>query len=102
LLRSRDSLSASCKTALDAVAPEPQAPATPAASASAPVAAPSSAVAPSPATAPSQAAAPPSATTPPPTVSEEELNAARGACTLNDIAAHCSWIAPASPEIVQR
>jgi hypothetical protein len=87
LLRSHDSLSASCKTAVDAVVP--QSPAAPAAAAP-----------PSPAEAPSQSAAPPSAAPAAPTVSQEELNAVRGACTLNDIAAHCSWIAPTSPEIV--
>jgi hypothetical protein len=92
LLRSHDSLSASCKTAIDAVAP--QSPAAPAA------ATPPPAAAPSPAEAPSQTAAPPSAAPAAPTVSQEELNAVRGACTLNDIAAHCSWIAPTSPEIV--
>ena len=87
LLRSHDSLSASCKTAVDTVVP--QSPAAPAAAAP-----------PSPAEAPSQTAAPPSAAPTAPTVSQEELNAMRGACTLNDIAAHCSWIAPTSPEIV--
>jgi hypothetical protein len=97
LLRSHDSLSASCKTAVDAVAAKLQAPEAPAAAV--PAAAPSPAVAPSPVVAPSQSAAPPAAP-PAPTVSAEELNAVRGACTLNDIAAHCSWIAPSSPEIV--
>jgi hypothetical protein len=92
LLRSHDSLSASCKTAVDGVVP--QSPAAPAA------AAPPPAPAPSPAEAPSQTAAPPSAAPAAPTVSQEELDAVRGACTLNDIAAHCSWIAPTSPEIV--
>jgi hypothetical protein len=91
LLRSHDNLSASCKTAIDAVAAKLQAPEAPAAAAPA--------AAPSPAVAPSQSAAPPAAP-PAPTVSAEELNAVRGACTLNDIAAHCSWIAPGSPEIV--
>ena len=91
LLRSHDNLSASCKTAVDAVAAKLQAPEAPAAAAPA--------AAPSPAVAPSQSAAPPAAP-PARTVSAEELNAVRGACTLNDIAAHCSWIAPSSPEIV--
>jgi hypothetical protein len=95
LLRSHDNLSASCKTAVDAVAAKLQAPEAPAVAA--PAAAPPPAVAPAPSAAPPAApAAAPSA----PTVSPEELNAARGACTLNDIAAHCSWIAPSSPEIV--
>ena len=92
LLRSHDSLSVSCKTAVDAVVP--QSPTAPAAAAPPPAEAPSSAEA------PSQTAAPPSAASAAPTVSQEELNAVRGACTLNDIAAHCSWIAPTSPEIV--
>jgi hypothetical protein len=88
LLRSHDNLTASCKTAVDAVAARPQAPAAPAASAPPPAA-----------TTPSQTAAP-SAAPPAQAVSQEELNAVRGACTLSDIAEHCSWIAPSSPEIV--
>ena len=104
LLRSHDNLSASCKTAVDTVAAKLQAPAAPAAApppagAPSPAAATAPAAAPSPAANSSQTAAPASAT-PPASTSEEELNAVRGACTLNDIAEHCSWIAPTSPEIV--
>jgi hypothetical protein len=100
LLRSHDNLSASCKTAVDAVAAKLQAPAAPAAEAPPPAAAPAPAAGPSPAANSSQTAAPSSATPPASTVSQEELNAVRGACTLNDIAEHCSFIAPSTPEIV--
>jgi hypothetical protein len=106
LLRSHDNLSASCKAAVDAVAAKLQTPAAPTAGALPPTAAPPPAVAPSPGAAPSpaanasQTAAPATATPPPSRVTQEELNAVRGACTLNDIAEHCSWIAPSSPEIV--
>jgi len=93
LMRSHDNLSAPCKTAVDAVAAKPEAPAAPATAAPA-TAAPAT-VAP-----PSQTAAPPPAEKPAQTVSQDELNGVRGACTLNDIAEHCSWIAPSSPEIV--
>jgi hypothetical protein len=94
LLRSHDNLSSSCKTAVDAVAAKLQAPPAPAAATSPPAAAPS------PEATQSPTAAPPSSTSPEPKASQEELNAVRGACTLNDIAEHCSWIAPSSPEIV--
>jgi hypothetical protein len=100
LLRSHDDLSASCKTAVDAVAAKLQAPAAPTAGTPPPAAAPPPAPAQSPAANSSQTAAPPSATPPASTVTQEELNAVRGGCTLNDIAEHCSWIAPSSPEIV--
>jgi len=90
LMRSHDNLSATCKTAVDAVAAKPEAPPAPAEAATPPIAPP-----------PSQTAAPPlPAEKPAPTVSQDELNAVRGTCTLNDIAEHCSWIAPSSPEIV--
>jgi len=86
LTRSHDNLSAPCRTAVDAVATKPEAPA---------------AAAPPPVAPPSQTAAPsPPAEKPAPTISQDELNAVRGACTLNDIAERCSWIAPSSPEIV--
>ena len=87
LVRNHDTLSAPCKSAVDVVAQKPGAP-----------------VAPSPAaTAPPPAAVPSAETTASPaapTVSQDELNAVRGACTLDDIAQHCSWIAPTSSEIV--
>ena len=78
LMRSHDSLSASCKTAVDAVAARQEAPAVPP-----PVAPPPQTTAPS-----------PPAEKPAQTISQDELNAIRGACTLDDIAEHCSWIAP--------
>jgi hypothetical protein len=85
LERNHDNLSSSCKTAIDAVAVKPAAaPAsaeTPAATETVP-----------PAAAPEQ--------TPAATSQDERLKAVRRACTLDDIAAHCSWIAPTSPEIV--
>lgn len=31
---------------------------------------------------------------------EDQINAIRQACTLNDFIAHCSWIQPSSPEIL--
>jgi len=89
LEHNHDNLSASCKTAIDAVAAKP-------------------------ATAPAETPAAveaitPAATTPPATGAKqtpatesqnERLVAVRRVCTLDDIAAHCSWIAPTSPELV--
>jgi hypothetical protein len=77
-------LSASCKSAVQAVtstAPAPAVPATPAA-------------APEPASA---APTPESAAVP---SQEDQLKAVRQACTINDFTAHCSWIAPTSPELL--
>lgn len=84
LQRSHDRLSTSCKTAVDAVAAK-----------TAPAAAET------PATAPASAA-PPNVPVAPQTASsqEEQLQAVRRVCTLDDIAAHCSFIAPTSPELV--
>jgi len=90
LLLHHDALSVPCKTAVDAVAEKPEAPAAPSPAATAPP----------PAATPSAQTTTSPAASPAPTVSQDELNAARAACTLNDIAEHCSWIAPASPEIV--
>jgi hypothetical protein len=90
LERNHDSLSASCKTAIDGLAAKP-APAPPSTET------------------PAAEAVPPATTTPPGPSTEqasttasqdEELKAVRRACTLDDIAAHCSWIAPTSPELV--
>jgi hypothetical protein len=91
LERNRDSLSASCKTAIDAVAGRPLAAL---ASAETPPAA--EAITPPAAT----PAAPSANQTPTAAPQDERLEAVRRACTLDDIAAHCSWIAPTSPEIV--
>ena len=84
LMHNDAKLSASCKTAVEAVAPAaaaPTAPPTPAASAAPAAASPM----PQPAAAQSQ---------------EDQLRLVRQTCTLNDFAAHCSWIAPSSPELL--
>lgn len=96
LKRNVAKLSAACQTAVNAIAPKPATPA--AAAAPAP---PSTPAAPA-------AAAPAAKSEPPPaqpvvrsTASEsEELKAVQKACTLNDLVAHCSSIAPTSPEIL--
>ncbi len=98
LKRNVAKLSGSCKTAVSAITP------------AAPPAAPAPAHAPAPAPA---AAAPAPAATPAAksesapaepairsTASQEELKAVQKACTLNDLVAHCSSIAPSSPEIL--
>ena len=84
LMRNDAKLSAACKTAVEAVAPAPAAPTvspTSAASAAPAAASPT----PQPAAAQSQ---------------EDQLKLVRQTCTLNDFAAHCSWIAPSSPELL--
>jgi outer membrane biosynthesis protein TonB len=79
-------LSAACKEAVSAVAPkqpaEEKEPAPPAAAAPPSEAKPE---APAATAAPSQ---------------DEALKAVQKACTLNDLVAHCSWIAPSNPEIL--
>ena len=89
LERNHDNLSAPCKTAIDGVATKP---------AAAPAETPTAVE-----------AVTPAATTPPTTGAkqtpatesqDERLAAVRRVCTLDDIAAHCSWIAPTSPELV--
>jgi hypothetical protein len=92
LERNRDSLSASCKTAIDVVAGRPQA--APASAETPPASEAMTPGAPA-ATAPSGKQTPAAAAS-----QDERLEAVRRACTLDDIAAHCSWIAPTSPEIV--
>lgn len=87
----RDSLSPSCKAAIDVVAGAP--PAAPASAETPPAA---EAVTPTAAT----PAAPSANQTPTAASQDERLEAVRRACTLDDVAAHCSWIAPTSPEIV--
>src|SRR5215469_15380834 len=86
LQRNHDRLSASCKTAVDVVAAK---------AAPAPAAAETPVTAPGPAAPPSVPAAPQTASS-----QEEQLQAVRRVCTLDDIAAHCSFIAPTSPELV--
>jgi hypothetical protein len=81
LLRNDAKLSGACREAVNAVAK----PAEPAEPAAAPDAKPEAAPAASEAAAPSQ---------------DEALKAVQNACTLNDLVAHCSWIAPNNPEIL--
>lgn len=87
LMRNDAKLSATCKAAVAAIAaPAPSKPPAAAAPASsAPAAAEPTAKPAAAAPAPSQA---------------DQIKAVRKACTLDDIAAHCSWIAPGNPEIV--
>jgi len=87
LIQNTARLSPSCRTAVSAIAPQPAAPAAPAASA-APAA--TQSAAPKPAAA--AAAAP---------AQESKVKAVQESCTLNDFMAHCSWIKPSSPEVVQ-
>lgn len=85
LLRNDAKLSGACRQAVNAVKPAENAePAAPAAAA-APEAKPEAAPPAQPAAAPSQ---------------DEALKAVQNACTLNDLVAHCSWIAPNNPEIL--
>jgi len=84
LVRNGAKLSAACKSAVDGIsAPRQVTPAR---------AAPVAPVAPAPISA-SQAAVP----TP---SQEDELKTVRQVCSLNDFVAHCSWIAPTSPELL--
>jgi len=83
LMRNDAKLSAACKTAVDAARPKPAETAQSAPGASAP----SPGAAPGPGPAPAASA-------------EEQLKTVQNACTLNDLVAHCSWIAPTNPEIL--
>jgi hypothetical protein len=91
LLRNDAKLSASCKAAVGAVAASqtPQAPQAPKPSPAAPSAEPAP-VAASPGNQPGAGRG----------AQAEQIKAVRKACTLDDIAAHCSWISPGSPEIL--
>ena len=89
LLRNESRLSGSCKTAVNAVAEKPAAPA------AAP--APAAAEAPAPSRAESAAPKEPAATS---ASSEDTLKTVQKACTMSDMMAHCSWIQPGNPEIV--
>jgi hypothetical protein len=75
-------LSASCKTAINAIAPAPSAPA----------------AAQTTAGATQTLQAPPAATAA--NAQEDQLKIVRQACTLDDFMAHCSWITPNSPELL--
>ena len=93
LLRNEGKLSASCKTAVSAVAPKPEAPAAAAAAPAVPAATP---VETPTASSPSE----PAPKTVAAKTTDDEIKAVRQACTLNDFMAHCSWIAPSSPEVL--
>jgi hypothetical protein len=96
LLRNDAKLSAPCHTAVNAAAPKPAEAATPAAPA--PAAPANSETTPPPA-AKAERAAPGNQVAPAPP-QEEQLKTVQQACTLNDLVAHCSWIAPNNPEIL--
>jgi hypothetical protein len=99
LLRNDAKLSPSCQAAVNAAAPKP---AEPAAAGAPTVPAPE---------APAQSEAAPPATkvegaplgiqVAPAEAQNEELKTVQQACTRNDLVAHCSWIAPNNPEILQ-
>src|SRR5258708_6070922 len=96
LVRNDAKLSASCRSAVNAAAPKPAEPA--AAAAPAP-AAPANAETAPPATKAERA--PPGIQVAPAETQNEALKTVQQACTLNDFVAHCSWIAPNNPEILQ-
>ena len=99
LLRNDAKLSPSCQAAVNAAAPKPSEPAAATAPAAPATAAPAESE-----TAPSAAKverAPPGIQVAPAEAPNEELKTVQQACTLNDFVAHCSWIAPNNPEILQ-
>src|SRR5947209_5112897 len=80
LIRNAAKLSGSCKIAVDAVAPNAEVPTAPVTDA---------------------ASAEPLRVAPTPGQSQDDqLKVVRAACTLDDFMAHCSWIAPNSPELL--
>jgi hypothetical protein len=81
LVRHETALHPACKTAVNAAMPKPAETAQP----------PAPTVAPPPPVAVQVAPAPPAS---------DQLTAVQKACTLNDLVAHCSWIAPTNPEIL--
>ena len=93
LLRNEGKLSTPCKTAVSAVAPKPEAPAAAAAVPAVPAATP---VETPTASSPSE----PAPKTVAAKTTDDQIKAVRQACTLNDFMAHCSWIAPGSPEVL--
>jgi hypothetical protein len=95
LLQNDAKLSPSCQAAVNAATPKPAEPA--AAAAPAPAAPANSEVAP-PATKIERA--PPGIQVAPAEAQSDELKTVQQACTLNDLVAHCSWIAPNNPEIL--
>lgn len=89
LKRNLTRLSNACQSAINALNPPP--------AAAAPSAAPPTA-APQPAAESASEEVKPKPTATP---SQDELAAVRQVCTLNDLMAHCSWIAPSNPELLQ-
>src|SRR5580704_2227799 len=94
LLRNDAKLSPSCQAAVNAAAPKPAEPA-----AAAPAEAPAQFETAPPASKVERA--PPGVQVAPADAQNEELKTVQQACTLNDFVAHCSWIAPNNPEILQ-
>src|SRR5215469_6157301 len=85
LKRNEAKLSASCKTAVNAVVPAASEPTAPQPKRGSPESPQAPAAAPAAATAQSQ---------------EDQLKIVRSVCTMDDFMAHCSWIAPNSPELL--
>ena len=81
-------LSASCRTAINAVALKPEVPATVAPAA------------PDAAAQSGNSVAEPSPKTKKAETQEDQIKRVRQACSLDDFMAHCSWIAPSSPEVL--
>lgn len=81
-------LSASCKTAINAVALKPEVPVTLAPAA------------PDAAAQSGNSVAKPSPKTKEAETQEDQIKRVRQACSLNDFMAHCSWIASSSPELL--
>ena len=89
LRRNEPKLSAPCKIAINAVVVKPEAQATTAPAPAEPAAAPTG-----------NSAAEPAPKTTEAETQEDQIKRVRQACTLNDFIAHCSWIAPSSPELL--
>jgi hypothetical protein len=98
LLRNDTKLSPSCQAAVNAAAPKPAEPAAAATPAPAAPAAPANSETTPPAT--NVERAPPGIQVAPTEAQNGQLKSVQQACTLNDLVAHCSWIAPSNPEIL--
>src|ERR1700688_2143371 len=98
LVRNDAKLSASCQAAVNAAAPKPAEPAAATTASPAPAAPAQSEAAPP---AAKVERAPAGIQVAPAEAHNEELKTVQQACTLNDFVAHCSWIAPNNPEILQ-
>ncbi len=103
LKRNVAKLSASCQTAVNAIAPKPAAPPAPIPASAQPAEPPAKKPEPAQAEAPPAAkfaAVATEAPAHPGIVQDDALKAVQKACTLNDLVAHCPSIAPSSPEIL--